>query len=188
MEQPKQIRIGKIVGCHGVRGDIKVHPASNDAKWTETLHELTMKNPKTGQIKQISIRTARHQGPLVILHLAGYNNRNLVEPLIGFDLYADMDDLPKPAKDEYWVDDLIGLSVVDTETGRIRGKVKDLLSSCGSDFLEIQLEESTQSVVIPFIDKFFPQVNLKDHTISIDLLSDFLEMGNKPVRADQLPQ
>lgn len=182
------VRIGKIVGCHGVRGDVKVRPASDDAEWAETVRQLLLKNPKTGEEKSVTIQTIRHQGPLVIIRLEGLDNRTAVEPLVGATLYADVSALPKPDEDEFWVDDLIGLTVIDVETGRVRGKVKDLLSSAGSDFLEIQLGDSEQTVVIPFINKFFPEVSLSNGTVSIDLLSDFLSLSNEPVTADRLEQ
>lgn len=183
-----QVRIGKIVGCHGVRGDVKVRPTSEEADWVGSLDKLLLKNPKTGEEKTVTIQSARFQGPLVILRFEGLDNRNFVEPLVGSVLMAELADLPEPNPDEFWADDLIGLSVVDAETGRNRGVVKDLLSSGGSDFLEIKLDNSDQTVVIPFIDKFFPQVSLENKTISIDLLGDFLAMSSEPVTADRLEQ
>jgi 16S rRNA processing protein RimM len=108
--------------------------------------------------------------------------------LVGSLLYAHSESLPQPEEDEYWVDDLIALDVVDLQTNRKRGTVKDLLSSGGQDFLEIQLEDSSHTVVIPFISKFFPTVDVANKTISVDLLSDFLSMANEPVTVERLEQ
>lgn len=185
---PEQVRIGKIVGCHGVRGDLKVRPASEDAEWADSVRQLLLKNPRTAEEKMLSIQSIRHQGPLIVIRFEGLDSRTAVEPLVGATLYADVSALPEPEPDEFWVDDLIGLTVVDIETGRVRGKVKDLLSSAGSDFLEIQLEDAKQTVVIPFINKFFPEVSLENGTVSIDLLSDFLSISNEPVTAERLEQ
>lgn len=185
---PEHVRIGKIVGCHGVRGDVKIRPTSEDAEWADEIRQVLLKNPKSGMEQSVTVQGIRHQGPLVILHFEGMDNRNLVEPLVGSFLYADVSDLPPPDEDEFWVDDVIGLAVVDAQTGRQRGRVKDLLSSAGSDFLEIQLEDSEQTVVVPFIDKFFPEVSVENGTVSIDLLSDFLAISNEPVTADRLEQ
>jgi 16S rRNA processing protein RimM len=184
----QQVRIGKIVGCHGVRGDVKVRPTSEEAEWVSVITQLLLKNPKTGEEKLLMVEKARHQGPFVLIHFKGLDNRNFVEPLVGTTLYANISELPKPQEGEFWADDLIGLTVIDAQTSRIRGVVKDLLSSGGSEFLEIQLENSEQTVVIPFIEKFFPEVNLETRTISIDLLSDFLALTTEPVTADRLEQ
>jgi 16S rRNA processing protein RimM len=184
----QQVRIGKIVGCHGIRGDVKVRPSSDEADWADSLKHVVLKHPKTGEPQPMKIQYTRHQGPLVLVHFQGLDDRNQVEPLIGSVLYADMADLPEPDEDEFWVDDLIGLTVVDLQTGRQRGVVKDLLSSAGQDFLEVQLEDSNQTVVIPFLNKFFPEISLENRTISVDLLSDFLSIATEPVTADRLEQ
>lgn len=182
------VRVGKIIGCHGVRGDIKVRPASDDPVWAKPRQQLTLKHHKTGEHLHYSIQSVREQGPLLVISLDGVDNRNTVEPLVGSMVFADRDALPKPNADEFWADDLIGLTVVDAQNGRQRGKVKDLLSSSGSDFLEIQIEDSKETVVVPFIHRFFPEVNLEKQTVAIDLLSDFLAMSTDPVTADRLEQ
>ncbi len=182
----KDVRIGKIVGCHGVRGDLKVRPAS-DSDWVGVLKEVALQHGKAApQVLKIK-KTWKH-GPLILMHLEGIDSRNAAEPLIGALLFADRDALPAPDEDEFWADDLIGLNVLDTETNRKRGVVKDLLSSGGQDYLEIQLEESDQTVVIPFLERFFPIVDLEAGHITIDLLSDFLTMSTAPVTADRLEQ
>jgi 16S rRNA processing protein RimM len=184
----RKVRIGKIVGCHGVRGDIKIRPTSDQADWPETVRQIYLRNPNEATEKTLMLTDVRWHGPLLLARLEGFNNRNEVEPLVGSTLFADLSDLPEPEEGEYWADDIIGLAVVDAQTGRQRGKVKDLLSSGGSDFLEIQLEEAKDTVIIPFIDRFFPEVNLAARTISVDLLSDFLSLANTPVTADRLQQ
>lgn len=184
----EKVRIGKIVGCHGVRGDVKVRTASDSESWSKAIREVLLKDPKTGDERLLKIQSARLQGPMVVLHFEGTEDRNQAELLVGAVLYTNLTSLPKPQEDEYWVDDLIGLTVVDAQTGRTRGTIKDLLSSGGSDFLEIQLEDSDQTVVIPFIDQFFPKVDIEQRTVSVDLLSDFLAADTKPVTADRLQQ
>lgn len=182
------VRIGKIVGCHGLRGELKVRPASDEADWAETAESLILKHPKTGQEIRATVDSTRYQGPLVLVRFQEYPDRTAAEPLIGSTLYADMDALPPPDEDEYWADDLIGLTVVDHQTGRTRGTVKDLLSSAGSDFLEIQIEGSSETVVVPFINHFFPHVDLEKGTVTVDLLGDFLGEPNLPVTAERLEQ
>jgi 16S rRNA processing protein RimM len=183
-----QVRIGKIVGCHGIRGDVKVRPTSDEADWMDTLREVILQDAQSGRQTVMRVQHTRRQGPLVLLHFTGLDDRNQVEPLVGSLLFANLADLPDPQEDEYWVDDLIGLEVVDLQTSRKRGTVKDLLSSGGQDFLEIQLEDSSQTVVIPFITKFFPTVDVPNGTIAVDLLSDFLSIAREPVTPDRLEQ
>lgn len=184
----KPVRIGKIVGCHGIRGDVKVRATSADAPWAGKLKSLSIQKPKQDERTELRILECRQQGPLLLLRLEGYDSRTAAEPLIGSVLYADSDNLPAPKPGEYWVDDLIGLTVRDLQTGRTRGRVKDVLSAAGSDFLEIQLEDSSETAVVPFIDRFFPQVDMAQQVIEMDLISDFLASHSEPVTPDRLKQ
>lgn len=183
-----KVRVGKIVGCHGIRGDVKLRPTSESTDWANSGVTVFAVNPKTGHEQNLTIQTARHQGPLLILHFQEFENRTQAEPLTGSTLLAEVSHLKPPEEGEYWVDDLIGLSVKDAETGRIRGRVKDVLSSGGQEFLEIQLEESSETVVIPFNEHFFPTVDLDNQLIVIDLLSDFLSLSTRPITADRIEQ
>lgn len=184
-----KVRIGKIVGCHGIRGHLKVRPASDNADWADTVRQLWLRGGKK-QAEEVAVQVAeaKPHGPQILLRLQEYPDRTAAEALIGAEVYALRSDLPVPEEGEYWADDLIGLTVVDAETGRARGMVQDLLSSAGSDFLEIKLEEASDTVVIPFIERFFPEVNLEARTISVDLLSDFLALATEPVTAERLEQ
>jgi 16S rRNA processing protein RimM len=184
MEQ-KKVRVGKIVGCHGVRGDVKLRPSSEEADWAMAGVTVYLKD-KVGLERPLTIQNIRQQGPLLILHFKELENRTQAEPFVGSALFAAVADLKPPKEGEYWVDDLIGLSVLDAETSRVRGKVKDILSSGGTDFLEIQLEGSTETAVIPFNEHFFPTVDIENKTITVDLLSDFLDP--KPVSDSHLEQ
>lgn len=182
-----QVRIGKIVGCHGIRGDLKLRPAS-EAEWVGTLREIILQIGKNRTEQPYRIQKAWKHGNLVLVHLEGVDTRNAAELLIDATVLASRNDLPEPDEGEYWADQLIGLRVVDAQTGRPRGTVKDLLSSSGQDYLEIQLEDSTETAIIPFQNHFFPEVDLPNGQITVDLLGDFLAISNEPVTLEHLEE
>ena len=187
MDNDEQVRIGKIVGCHGIRGDLKVRPAS-DPDWVDELDEIGLQMGKSQTLQSYRIKKAWTHGQLVLMHLEGVDTRNAAELLVNATLFAKREDLPAPQEGEFWVDQLIGLNVIDVQTGRKRGIIKDLLSSSGQDYLEIQLEDSDQTAIIPFLDHFFPQVDLEKQQVTVDLLGDFLETQKQPVTDAQLEQ
>jgi len=183
----EQVRIGKIVGCHGIRGDLKVRPAS-DPDWVDDLEQVNLQLGNSQALQTYRIKNAWQHGQLVLVHLEGVDTRNAAELLINATLFAKREDLPAPQEGQFWVDQLLGLNVIDVQTGRKRGIVKDLLSSSGQDYLEIQLEDSDQTAIIPFQDHFFPQVDLENGQITVNLLGDFLETEPQPVTDAQLEQ
>jgi len=143
----EQVRIGKIVGCHGIRGDLKVRPAS-DPDWVDDLEQVNLQLGNSQALQTYRIKNAWQHGQLVLVHLEGVDTRNAAELLINATLFAKREDLPAPQEGQFWVDQLLGLNVIDVQTGRKRGIVKDLLSSSGQDYLEIQLEDSDQTAIV----------------------------------------
>ena len=186
----EKIRIGKIVGCHGLRGDVKVRPASEKPGWAGKLKSILLSDSDQSAANGTSfdIEHVQVSGHLLLMRFRDFNSRTLAEALVGKYLYADFNKLPGPDEGEYWVDDLIGLNIIDNESRRHLGVVKDLLSSGGSDFLEIQLEGSRETVVVPFIDQFFPDVSVTEKYITVDLLSEFFSSPQEPVTPDRLEQ
>lgn len=169
----RKLQIGKIVGFRGLRGEVKVRCASEKPDWVDSLKHVELVLP--GRVLQAEITSATGgETHMAILRFKGYPDRTSVEPLLNAELYAEEADLPAPAAGEYRTDDLLGLTVVDHETGRVWGTVKDLLSSSGSDFLELQLAGGKETTVVPFNDPFFPVVDLEKREIHVALLGDFL--------------
>ena len=187
--EPRLVRIGKIVGCHGIRGEVKLHPHSPEAEWMDVLERVTLripgKTPGSVEEKRLDIDDARRHAPHVLVSFDGIETRNQAETLVGAEVYADSSDLEDPGEGEYWADDLIGLTVLDAETGRPRGVVKDLLSSAGGGFLEIKLENEVETIIIPFSDHFFPTVDLAARTVTMKLAGDLL---SKPVTLEKLEE
>lgn len=180
----KLVRLGKIVGFQGLQGAVKVRLSEDEPDWLSTLKTITLKTPR--QTMPLQIRKARLKGPRQgIIEFEGYTDRTRAEKeLAEGELFAPLSSLPEPAEGEYWADDLIGMAVVDADTGDELGRVKDLLSSTGSDYLEIAVDGG-ETVVIPFVDEFFPVVEPENHRMHIARLGDFLRdaaQSEKPVK------
>lgn len=182
------VRIGKITGCHGLQGHVKVRPAQDKPDWAAGKNRLCGVMAKQGEkALKLVIETAKLRDKLLLLRFEGYPDRTAAEALIGAELYADRDALPGPGKDEYWVDDLLGLSVIEQETGVKKGTVSDILSSGGQDFLEVALADSTETKIVPFVPHFFPGVDVANQTITVAGLAGFLEPEGRPGDQDKAP-
>ena len=184
--------IGKIISFHGLKGVLKVRPASQPADWAGKVTTIYTKQADSVW-KTLSITKAQHKSPLVWLQFEGYPDRTSVEPLKGFDLWASKPDLPQPDEEEgiFWADDLVGLTVIDHATGEPLGKVNDLLSSTGQDYLDIALSKPEEpasnepskaptadkdTLTIPFIEHFFPIVDMTNGVIHLANLDGWSEV------------
>lgn len=175
--ESQHLRIGKVVGCHGLKGELKIRPADDDPDWVEVLDQLDLLHPKTGR-KAFNILQLSLKDRLVYAKLEGLPDRTAAEVWIGAEVQALTSDLPEAEAGAYRVDELVGLTVVDRQTGQVQGRVQDVLSSTGTDFLEIRLERTGKLVVVPFLEVFFPIVSLEKKELVVDKVGNLEDLAS----------
>ena len=127
----EKIKIGKIVNTVGLKGEVKVYNYSDSIEIYETIESIYVEDRLT------VIENVRAQKNMVILKLEGADNRNAAEALRGKELYITEDDLPELPEGQYYVRDLIGMSVTE-EDGNLLGHVTDVLQNTAQDIFEVQ--------------------------------------------------
>ncbi|MBY0404757.1 MAG: ribosome maturation factor RimM [Cyanobacteria bacterium] len=202
------LRIGKIIGCHGVQGELLVRPNNADCPWVSTLKHLILELPvkkKKGaesseaksdleptepqteeqwEFQILKVLNIRFKGPSLLIRVEKIKDRNLAEKLIHQPIYGYKTELPPPEPGAYLIDDLIGLQVIDITTQDPRGTVLDVVSSGDTDYLEILHDPAYQPVMIPFQDAFFPEVSLEKKAVYLDKLTDLRELST-PLAASE---
>ncbi len=159
------LEIGKIVGTHGLRGDLKVRAKSEDPELLMTLQQICLRLPG-GEILNVAIsRQTLHKGQ-VLLRLQGYDSIDLAEPMVGSQVLLEEHLLPDLNDDEYYWGQLEGLHVVDRERGDI-GKLQQLLSTAAHDTYVVtgRLGE----ILIPAVHQFVLGVDLDAGVMQVDL-------------------
>jgi 16S rRNA processing protein RimM len=175
------VRVGKIVGFHGVRGNVKVRTVDDTPDWLQTGRPLRV-CPPGGALPATTMHIARgHQARpySLVMGLTEIQSRNDAEPWLNADLFIQEDALPKPKEpDTYRAIELVGLAVVLGSDGRRVGTVRDILSAAAGasqDFIEIQPENLAKApVMIPFQKHFFPKVDPSSGRLEVFGLDDFL--------------
>lgn len=167
------LRIGKVTNCHGLRGELTVRPVNDDPDWLDDLERAVLIHPVLGR-KELAILGIRPKGGDVLIQFESISDRTMAEKWRGAEVQAYQDELPEVEEDAFRVHDLIGLKVLDLTTKVERGVVLDVLSSSGSDFLEVQPAEAVEChpVVIPFNNVFFPELDLEKGFVYLDKLDD----------------
>lgn len=147
MGQKRFLEIGKITNVHGLAGEVKVYPWCDDAAFLCSFDVLyTDKNGRSS----VEITRARVQQNMVILQLAGVTNRDEAEKMRGTVLYMDREDI-ELEDGTYFVQDLIGLEVRDADTGKVWGKIRDVMQTGANDVYSIWNEDEKREYLAPAI-------------------------------------
>lgn len=166
--------IGKIIRPRGLQGEVFVKPWDKEASWLKNIDIIFIVDSK-GRVLESAIESARWQKHMLVVKLKDISNRTEAEAVQGSEIKVDSELLPKLEEDEFYIEDLINLTVKSLDSDRKLGKIKDVLSSDAGDFLEIEPDEVTESVLVPFKDVFVPKIDHEEYTIFITGLDDLFK-------------
>ena len=164
----EKIKIGKIVNTVGLKGEVKVYNYSDSIEIYETIESIYVEDRLT------VIENVRAQKNMVILKLEGADNRNAAEALRGKELYITEDDLPELPEGQYYVRDLIGMSVTE-EDGNLLGHVTDVLQNTAQDIFEVE-SENGKKLLIPKVDQFVLDIDVEKREITVRLIEGMLDL------------
>ena len=122
-----QIVIGKIVAPHGVRGDIRILPLTEKPEQFLDLDYLLLQDGR-----KLTVKHARFHKRMVLVTTEEIKSMNEAELLRDQEVLIKAEDLPELEEGQFYVADLIGLPVFDTE-GKQIGTFKDSLSTGSND-------------------------------------------------------
>lgn len=146
------IFVAQVGAAHGVRGEVKVTTFTADPMALAAYKTLMRQDGSPA----LTIASARPSKSGIVARLKGVDDRNAAEALRGLKLYISRDSLPEPDEDEFYLADLVGLSV-ETAEGEVLGKVKTIQDFGAGDLLEIQ-PRAGASWWLPFTREAVPQV------------------------------
>lgn len=156
------ICVGAIAGAYGVRGEVRVKSFCAVPEDIETYSPLCTED---GRPMHLALIHPIKNG--FAARIAEVASKEAADALKGTQLYAHRDQLPGLPDDEFYHADLIGLQVFDTG-GTLLGTVKSVLNHGAGDLLELQLPNSSASVLLPFTQVAVPTVDLASGRIVAD--------------------
>ena len=118
------LEAGRIVGTHGVRGEMRVEPWCDSAEFLKKLKRLYFDEGRT----DAGLVASRVHKSFLLVRLEGVENATQADLYRGRVLYLDRNDVRLP-ENRYFVSDLIGLSVIDDATGTVYGTVQDVFET-----------------------------------------------------------
>ena len=171
-------QVGAVTSTHGLRGEVKVYPTTDDPARYQKLKEVILDNGKeqlTLKIEHASLEVAgvKFFKNQVILKFREFNHINEVEKYKGARLYVTRENALELGEDEYYFADLAGLRV-ETQEGQVLGTVKDILQTGANDVYVIDREKQ-KALLIPAIKDCVKQIDLEAGRMVICLLPGLLE-------------
>jgi len=166
-------RVGVITSPHGVRGEVKVFPTTDDPARFKKLKQVIAKCPKWE--KTLDVTGAKLNKNMVILKFKDVDDRNAVESWRNVDLYVTRKDAVKLEEGEYFIADLIGLNVV-TDEGEELGVLDDVLQTAANDVYAVKTENGKE-ILIPVIKQCILEVNIDEGFVKVHLLPGLRELN-----------
>lgn len=165
------LQVGVIASMHGIRGEVKVFPTTDDVNRFKKLKEVLLDTGK--ELVTLQIGSVKFFKQFVILKFKGYDNINDVEKYKGKSLFVTRENAVKLKKDEYFIADLIGMKV-ENEDGSFSGTLRDVIVT-GANDVYIILCEDGREVMIPAIKECILSVDVINRRIKVHLLDGLLD-------------
>ena len=164
------LKVGVITTTHGVRGEAKVYPTTDEP---ERFLELDYVLLDTGrELRKLEIKNVKFFKNLVILKFKGVDNINDIEKYKGRDLWIPREEGQELEEDEYYIADLLGMSVV-LEDGQEFGTLKDVMETGANDVYIIDSAEHGE-VLLPAIKECILDVDLEKNVMTIHLMKGLI--------------
>ena len=168
-----QVLVGVIVGAHGIKGEVKLKSFTSDPSSIGRYGPLQSSSGQSFEITKL--KAAKDD---FIASLKNIADRNAAEALKGTELFVSREKLPKLKPHEAYAHDLMGLDVV-MENGATLGKLVAMPNYGAGDLLEVAIEGSSETVLIPFTNAFVPQEDFTSGKIIVNLPEGYLDAGEQ---------
>lgn len=165
-----RLQVGVITQTHGVRGEVKVFPTTDDANRFTELKKVYLDTGK--ELLKLEIQNVKFFKQFVILKFKGIDNINDIEKYKRCPLLIDRKDAVELEEDEYFIADLIGLDVV-LEDDSAFGTLKDVLETGANDVYIIDTKEHGE-VLIPAIEECVLEVDIEANKMKIHLMNGLI--------------
>lgn len=164
-------RVGVITSSHGLRGEVKVYPTTDEPKRFQQLKEVILDTGRERRtLHPVSVRFFKQ---FVILKFKEFQSIDEVERLRKAELYVPRRDALALEPDEYFIADLIGMKVVEKDTQEELGTLTDILQTAANDVYVVDYQG--KELLLPSIPECILDVDMERQVITVHLMEGLLE-------------
>jgi 16S rRNA processing protein RimM len=164
-------RIGVITSTHGIRGEVKVYPTTDDIHRFYDLKEC-FADSKTGKLALHPAKVRLFKG-MVIIGFKEFASIEDAQPYKGCDLLVDRAHALPLEEDEYYISDLIGLKVV-TDQGQELGQLSDVMQTGANDVYVVAMPDGRE-VLLPVIRECILNIDLEAGTVLVHMMPGLMD-------------
>jgi 16S rRNA processing protein RimM len=162
--------VGKIINTHGIKGEVKVYPLTDDIQRFDHLKEAFIGNDKV----VVNVAGVKYHKGSVILKFKEFDDINQVLKYKDSYIFVSDENRVILPENHYFIYDLIGCKVIDT-SGNTIGDLKDVLQGYSNDVYVVEDKVNFKEHLIPAVKEFVKQVNTNDKVIVIDPIEGMIE-------------
>lgn len=166
------IRVGTVTSTHGIRGEVKVYPSTDDIRRFSVLEKVFLDEAHARKL--LYIENVKYFKQMVILKFKGYDRIEDIESFKGLDLFVSREDAVPLEEGEYYIADLIDMKVLTG--GRELGVLKDVLQTGANDVYIVDSPEYGE-VLIPAIPQCIQSVDIETGIMTVELLPGLLDLS-----------
>ena len=175
-----KLRVGVITKTHGLKGEVKLYPTTDDTEKFSYIKEFYLDN--NGIFTKLKLSYAKEMKNMFICKFEGIDSIEEAEKTVKRDLYIDRKDAKKLKEGENYISDLIDLKVISDTYGPI-GYVKDVFPTGANHVMEIGLDEdiktnvkSKDTLLLPYIKQCTLDVDLEKKEVLVHILDGLLDI------------
>lgn len=170
----KYVSVGKILNFHGIKGEAKVGYSKSQLDFFLTLDKVWIKK-ENNTYDPFIIESAKPHKNIIIVKFEGVNSINDIIPYKGALLFVEDSIIRENLdEDEFLIDELVGLEVLDNADGKKLGFVIGVSNNGASDLISVKTN-SKKVCLVPFVKAIVPVVDIKNKKIMINNIEGLLE-------------
>lgn len=164
-------RIGVITKPHGLKGEVKVFPTTDDIKRFDKLKKCFIRTKK-GDI-EVEKKSCKYFKNMVILSFKEFDDINQIEVFKDCDIYVTRDNAAPLKEDEFYIADVIDAAVYD-ESGKQLGVISDVMQTGANDVFVVTMEDDRE-VLIPVIGDCVIDIDTAQKKVVVKLMKGMLD-------------
>lgn len=170
------IEIGRIVAPHGVMGVLKLQALTDYPERFGAMSDFHLYTREGKYIRSLKINKIRQIAGkgFFLVDADGVNDRNSAEALRDARVMIHESERYSLSEGEYWIDDILGMDIVENETGEVLGKLMDVIDSGENDIYEMLMLDGSRKL-IPAVKQFIRHVDVDRNVMYISVIEGLLD-------------